>query len=643
MVDTSSVEENSIPPRPELVVVKPENIPLELKRLDQWVCWRWIYRDGHWTKPPMQPDGVYADTTDPKTWSSFADCYSAYQFGLQEFHGLGFVFSPDDPFCGIDLDHCLDELGRFVPWRQPHKRWDSQAPPPEKIVEALGTYHEISPSATGIKLIVEAQAPHCGKRGDFELYDQGRFFTITGQCYDVLPIQRRQKNVERLCELFLPRSAPPPETRQEPRQSPRMPRAERVLEMAFRSNNGDRIRKLFDGKWEDEYSSQSEADLALCSQLAFWSGGEPAAVDEMFRRSGLYRDKWDSSRGESTYGRDTIARAISGCREFYDWSDSQEPTQTEEEEPAEWAFDDFWCRLSDIAERSISWVWPGYLPRGMVSWFVGDSTRGKTWATLDIISRITSGNTMPDGAACERGQVVFSTREDSISRTIKQRSRWLGIDEPRVIVPKKSLYLDRDLGELRALLRHEPITVVAFDTFTAHISGQVDMGSNNESREKVLTPLYELAEEFDVALLMIDHPPKSSYKFGPHNVLGSVAFGGAARGVWEARSGPNSTTLLSPSKMSVGPPMPELAYQLVPAEDGSCGVRWVNAGETKAAAAEQAILECLATGEETGWADIEAAGEEQEISRRTMFRARDKLLLAKRIRKVKHGIFVLNS
>ncbi len=644
MVDTSPENGNDIPPRPELVDVRQENIPLELKRLDQWVMWRWLWRDGKWTKPPHQTDGQYADTTDPKTWGSFADCYSAYKFGEWEFHGIGFVFTADDPFRGVDLDDCYNDLGQLVPWRQRHPRWDAAAPDPQKIVEGLHSYYEVSPSGGGVKIIIRGQAPKCGKRGDFEVYDRDRYFTITGQVLEQLPIERRQKNVERLCELFLPGTATDTSNTEEPqaaRGAASMPCAERVLEMALRSGNGQRIRKLFVGDWQDDYSSQSEADLALCSLLAFWSAGDPAVVDTLFRRSELMREKWDTPRGDSTYGRQTIAKALAGCTEFYCWG------QPEQEQPAadtgEWVFDDFWCRLSDIAEQPINWVWRGYLPRGMVSWFVGDSTRGKSWAALDLMARITNGQPMPDGAECQRGQVLFSTREDSISRTIKQRSRWLGISEPQVIVPKQSLYLDKNLSELRSLLANEPISVAVFDTFTAHISGAVDMASNNDSREKVLTPLYELSEEFDTAVLMIDHPPKASYKHGPHNVLGSVAFGGAARGVWEARSGPNNTTLLSPSKMSVGPPMPELAYRLESADDGSCGVRWVNAADTKEAAAEELILEVLVGEEEMPWAEIEKAGADEDISRPTMFRAHDKLLLGKKIRKVRRGVFTTNT
>ena len=68
-----------------------------------------------------------------------------------------------------------------------------------------------------------------------------------------------------------------------------------LLERAFRARNGGSVEKLWNGDWS-AYTSQSEADLALCAHLAFWSGDDPARVDQLFRQSGLMREKWDAGR-----------------------------------------------------------------------------------------------------------------------------------------------------------------------------------------------------------------------------------------------------------------------------------------------------------------------------------------------------------
>jgi primase-polymerase (primpol)-like protein len=65
-----------------------------------------------------------------------------------------------------------------------------------------------------------------------------------------------------------------------------------LIERAKRARNGDKFSRLWAGD-ASEYDSASEADLALCSILAFWTVGDPDSIDRLFRESGLFRDaKW---------------------------------------------------------------------------------------------------------------------------------------------------------------------------------------------------------------------------------------------------------------------------------------------------------------------------------------------------------------
>jgi primase-polymerase (primpol)-like protein len=83
-----------------------------------------------------------------------------------------------------------------------------------------------------------------------------------------------------------------------------------VVARASRARNGALFSALWAGDWKQRYGSQSEADLALCSLLGFWCDGDAARVDALFRRSGLYRDKWN----RDDYRRWTLERACSGGR-----------------------------------------------------------------------------------------------------------------------------------------------------------------------------------------------------------------------------------------------------------------------------------------------------------------------------------------
>src|SRR5437016_3010925 len=119
-----------------------DNIPDELKRIPQWVTWKRVERGGKQTKVPLDPgNGGLARTNAPYTWKQF-------DLAVQRQHawgcvGIGYVFSENDPYIGIDLDGCRDpETGKLEPWAV-------------EIVERLDSYAEASPSGTGVHIIVK--------------------------------------------------------------------------------------------------------------------------------------------------------------------------------------------------------------------------------------------------------------------------------------------------------------------------------------------------------------------------------------------------------------------------------------------------------------------------------------------------------
>lgn len=146
-----------------------------MKDRKQWVCWRLDgVRGGKPTKVPVTIGGYGASTVEPSDWYSYADAIEA----AHKFDGIGFVFTDNDPFVGIDLDNCLLDGGEIADWAV------------EILDRFAGSYAEISPSGNGIKIICEGSNPlPAGKRsmiadGAVELYDRGRFFTITADVWD---------------------------------------------------------------------------------------------------------------------------------------------------------------------------------------------------------------------------------------------------------------------------------------------------------------------------------------------------------------------------------------------------------------------------------------------------------------------------
>lgn len=147
-----------------------KNIPKELTELNQWVCWKAVVResDGKVTKPPFNPRGFRASTVEPKHWSSFESCVNAVKAG--KFTGIGFVFTENDPYAGIDMDAQKDENGK----------WSRDV---LETVNRINSYTEQSPSGKGIHIIARANLPgngHCDKQTGREIYDKMRYLTFTG-------------------------------------------------------------------------------------------------------------------------------------------------------------------------------------------------------------------------------------------------------------------------------------------------------------------------------------------------------------------------------------------------------------------------------------------------------------------------------
>jgi len=298
--------------------VKEATIPHELKEYDQWVNWVYANRNGKRTKPPIDSNSdnwpnpkkpAHAKSDNPDTWSSYDTAVATLK--QHELSGVGFVFTKEDPFSGIDIDKCRDpETGVIEPWAT-------------DIINRAKSYTEISPSETGVKIFLKAKLPGNRRRkGKVEMYDSLRYFTVTGQHLQGTPltIEQRQDGLTDLYnEVFERKLAGSKKSTTQNRSNYQRLTDVETLEKARRAKNGSKFDQLWRGHWGDDYPSQSEADLALCQILAYWTGSDANHIDNLFRQSGLVRPKWDEKHYSDgrTYGQVTIEKAIANTREHY--------------------------------------------------------------------------------------------------------------------------------------------------------------------------------------------------------------------------------------------------------------------------------------------------------------------------------------
>ena len=311
-------QREEVPPSPEVAneVHKPDtddpypSVPSELKALRQWVMWKAEVRNGKPTKIPKQVTGENAKTDTPATWTDYQAVCEAPRTG--RFDGIGFVFTKEDKYTGIDLDDCIIEEV-VQPWaKEIIGKFQSSA------------YMEVSPRKHGIKMWTRAKLPTEAKHKVYllgntgaaiEAYDSMRYFTVTGR--GKYAIGDGQDAVDWLVEKHLKKKTPAPVPARPPVNDTRdLTDIKRLID---NSRQRGKYHALMQGNWQSQgYGSHSEADLGLISLLCFWTQ-DARHLDAIFRQSGLYRPKWDEKhRGDgATYGEMTIEAALSQPRETY--------------------------------------------------------------------------------------------------------------------------------------------------------------------------------------------------------------------------------------------------------------------------------------------------------------------------------------
>ena len=299
----------------------PEFIPTELTARNQWVCWRYEERDGKRTKAPINARSngrlTYAKSNAPETWASFDTALTAC--GIHpELAGVGFCFAPDDGMTGLDLDHVFNPgTGELTPNAA-------------EIVERFaGTYIEISPSGTGIRIFCKGKPRRSGKNigpvkwCEVYAHPSSRYLTLTGNRWSGAnaSVTDQQAALDWLHGCFMEstgQGSPPVDAKPRP-ADPLDLDDTALLDKARRAKNGADFERLWAGDTSGHGGDASAADLALCNSLAFWTG-DAARMDRLFRQSGLFRPaKWDKPHRSdgATYGRITIEKALSGNREVY--------------------------------------------------------------------------------------------------------------------------------------------------------------------------------------------------------------------------------------------------------------------------------------------------------------------------------------
>ncbi|MGE0755769.1 MAG: AAA family ATPase [Pirellulaceae bacterium] len=367
-------------------------IPDDLRALPQWVVWRNVATGGRTTKKPFQVSGLPASSTDPATWAD----YETIEPHLANHDGPGFVFSADDPYCGIDLDSCRDPAtGELAGWAD---YW----------LTRFATYAEVSPSGGGVKLIARGRNPlptgkHVkldaaptvdGKAPGIELYDRARFFALTGQVVEGhSAITDCQDAIDELVARYWPAK--------ESSVAPSGPSRLDMVERCWR----------YVSQVPDAISGDKGHDKTLraaCECLRFGlTDGEAAEVIRRFNALKTGDEQWTGRELEKKL-RDARDRVITdgefGCR-LRDDAPANGVARVDPGKPA--TVKQLVCGFPSLRKPVIR----GLLRQGETMNVISTTKVGKSWLVIDLALQIATGGSLFDRFDVEPGRVLIIDNE----------------------------------------------------------------------------------------------------------------------------------------------------------------------------------------------------------------------------------------
>jgi KaiC/GvpD/RAD55 family RecA-like ATPase len=335
--------------------------PEKLLEYNNWIC--------HKKKVPKNPITGKNCVGKYENWGT---TYKRAMAGLKKFNfdGPGFVFKESDPFCGIDLDGCIID-GEIT----------QQA---KNLVEYCNSYTEISMSGTGLHIICEhnGHGGHNIKEKDIEIYTKDRFFVLTG----ALPLGAETQDDQQYCLRVLN----PEKIHDVWSRPPSLVGQLFDTKLALggiallikRMRAKSKFKKLWAGDISD-YGSHSEADLALCSIIAYYTNHNREHIDQIFRMSKLFRpEKWDRRTGKGkTYGSITIDKALEV---------EEDKRSIEKDEPGRKMRPMVLSDFMTTPRPEIKTIMSPWLTMGSTHMIYGPRGAGKTFFALSLAMAITT-------------------------------------------------------------------------------------------------------------------------------------------------------------------------------------------------------------------------------------------------------------
>lgn len=312
-------------------------------------------------------------------------------------------------------------------------------------------------------------------------------------------------------------------------------------------------------------------------------------------------------------------------------------------------------RLDSVEPQPVTWLNAGRIPFGKLTLLEGDPGLGKSTYTIDLAARVSRGLPLPGDGPREPADVVLVTYEDGLGDTIQPRLVAAGADLARVHAiagistngsPERLLSIPQDVPALRQVVEETRAALLIIDPLAAALSSSTDSYKDADTRQ-ALAPLSRMAEETNVAVLIVRHLTKGAASRAINAGGGSIAFAAAARSVLAVHVDPTDAAkrVLATVKCNLAPLAPSLSFGLEDAGNGCARVTWHGTSQLSAEDLNAARLGSVGGGPEPeaqAWLrdvlragererrDVLRAGRENGFNERSLERAADRLGVEKR-------------
>lgn len=228
-------------------------------------------------------------------------------------------------------------------------------------------------------------------------------------------------------------------------------------------------------------------------------------------------------------------------------------------------------RLDSVMAEKVDWLWPGYIPLGKLTLIDGDPGLGKSLFSVDLASRLTTGQPMPDGSPSIQGGVVLMSLEDGLADTIVPRLEVAGANKSRVVAlqgvkdsdGQYRFPLVEDIKAIRQACESVDAKLLVIDPLMGYLGAKVNSHKDQDIR-RALSPLAKMANETGLSIIIIRHLVKSDSNNSIYRGGGSIGIIGAARSALLIAKDPENENrrILAGIKSNLAPLPPSLSYTI---------------------------------------------------------------------------------